>query len=41
MDILIAALGSTCGMIIGVGIVWGIDKFSEWVSIKIEEKQKK
>ena len=40
MDILIAAFGSTCGMIIGVGLVWGIDRFSEWLSIKIEEKQK-
>lgn len=40
MDILIAALGSTCGMIMGVGLAWCIDRFSEWLSIKIEEKQK-
>jgi hypothetical protein len=40
MDILMAALGATCGMVIGVGLVWCIDRFSEWLSIKIEEKRK-
>lgn len=37
---ILAALGATCGLILGVGLVWCIDKFSEWLSIKIEEKQK-
>ena len=37
MDILIAALGSTCGMIIGVGLAWCIDRLSEWLSNKIEK----
>ena len=38
MDILMAALGSTCGMLVGVGLVWCIDRFSEWLSTKIENR---